>query len=68
MIVKIQMPLTTNDPDPQALVYNKNQSVYLNVPVAQAEPHMKGRVKAYFHAKVEGDVVHIKQDASWQTW
>ncbi len=69
MIVKVQLPLATNDTTPHALVYNEDRSVLAQVPVSRAlEKLMKRRAKAYFSARiVETQLVvdHEVEEPSW---
>lgn len=73
MIVKVQLPLVTNDPDPCALIYNASRSVEYMAPLS--EPFgkdliriMRGRPKAFFHAKLVGTILHIGDEAPWRRW
>ena len=68
-IVKIQLPITSSEPDPPALAYDQSHSYIAEVPIT-AELHrmMRGRLKAYFHAKLEGDELVIGADVYGVQW
>ena len=67
MIVKVQVPVFP--PDGLALIYNKSRSKIVQRPVDDdLRKKMKGKLKAYFRAKVhEGDIRLLRQvsDQSW---
>lgn len=69
MIVKIQIPLTTTGSgEPQALVYDRAQTIKLFIPVALIASHMAGADKAFFYATVTDGELEIERDADWQAW
>lgn len=50
-IVKVQIPLVTNDPNALALVYDEHQKHMLQQPLdAETSAAMGAEVKAYFEA------------------
>jgi hypothetical protein len=69
MIVKVQLPLASNEAQPPALVYDEKRSFQAMVPVTkEIKDAMKGKPKAFFHAHRENDKVMLDQPAPWQNW
>lgn len=69
IIVKIQVPLETNDPDPKALVYNEARSVDFAMPInKQLLGKMSGAKKQFFYANLEKGILDIDRKAPWQDW
>lgn len=71
MIVKIQLPLATNDPDPKVLVYNEKRSFQAMLPVTdEIKRAMCGDVKAFFSIEYNlgtKQITHMKRE-KWQEW
>lgn len=68
-IVKVQVPLSTNRPDPQALVYNEDRSALFEVPASDALlKRMAGSAKQFFFAEKKGEELHLGKKAPWQPW
>lgn len=54
MIVKIQKPISSSEPHPEALVYNESRSRMLLMPWEQCEPLFDGdELKIYVEAEIE---------------
>ena len=69
MIVKVQVPLSSNEEDPPALVYNKDRSVQHGVPVTwELIDALDGKPKAFFYASVRRTRLVLHRKAPWQTW
>lgn len=69
MIVKVQVALESSMKNPPALVYNKDRSVVMELPVNdEIRLMMEGQPKRYFEAEVEGDSLLIIGDADPQPW
>lgn len=76
MIVKIQLPLSTNEPVPLALVYNEDRSFETRIPASQVqECFADDCAKLFFEAHLEDDPevpgeqrLFIDADAEWQDW
>lgn len=71
MIVKVQLPLSTNEPEPLALVYNENRKydVFMRI-TPDLIKVMEGRPKAFFHAtydKVANNTI-LGKEAPHQPW
>lgn len=67
MIVKVQLPL--NHDEPQALIYNKDKSVFTQVLVGkEVVDAMDGKPKAFFHAHVKDKNIVLDKPAPWQSW
>lgn len=62
-IVKVQVPLATNDSDPKALIYNKNRSFETFVPVAEVKKKMSGEFKKFFYCDIDIVTKKVKLDA-----
>jgi hypothetical protein len=67
MIVKVQTSIVSSGPA-AALIYDKEQSFQLEVPVKEVEGVMKGRPKVFFHATIEGQGLRLGGEAPWQDW
>lgn len=55
MIVKVQLPQFSTEPDPPAYIYSRDRKVELFVPLANVEEAMRGRAKVFFEAVVLSD-------------
>lgn len=74
-IVKIQIPLASNEPDPPALVYNEDRSIEQTFPLNRAIVDMltdsngKTKPKAYFEAYLDEDGrLVIGHEVGEQNW
>lgn len=68
-VFKVQVPLTTNDPQPKALIYNKDRSYEGLIPVTdEIRKMMDNEPKRFFWGHVEGDALTIDANAPWQNW
>lgn len=68
-IVKVQMPLDSNVADAPMLIYNKDKSVYLTVPVQKRfAKELAKYPKGYYRARVEGGVLDIGRRVAPQEW
>ena len=69
MIVKVQVPLLTNEKIPKALIYNADRSFEMQVPAADVLEAMGTKKKAFFNAAViEDGTLEIHDEVEWQTW
>jgi hypothetical protein len=70
MIVKVQLPLASNAPKPECLVYNEDRSVEAMLPVTNEVVDLFGadEVKAFFYATLKGDNIELQGRAPWQIW
>lgn len=69
MIVKVQLPLYTNEPQPMVLIYNEDRSIEGMVPYDKATKKMLGRKpKQYYYAIVTGENVGLIKRAPDQDW
>lgn len=71
MIVKVQVPLATNEKKPLALVYNEDRSIQFQMPVsAELLDKMEGRPKAFFRGvyNEEEQTFGLHEEAPWQDW
>lgn len=71
MIVKVQMPLATNEEEPLALVYNKDRSyrVFMRI-TPELEKAMGDRAKVYFkaHYDRENHNTVLGEEMELQRW
>ena len=73
-IVKVQVPIETNCPKEEiertgALVYNRERSIEGFLPIDKALLEaMGGEPKKFFHAHMEGTILHLDEEAPWQSW
>jgi hypothetical protein len=69
MIIKIQRPLSTNEINPMALLYNKDRSFEHMLPYADlAQYFIDGDLKVYHIATLEGDDFRIGDRVDDQNW
>ena len=69
MIVKVQLPLASNDAEPKALVYNKGRSHQFLLPITKDLKEMMGDdVKAYFDADYEEGKIELYKKVEPQDW
>jgi hypothetical protein len=74
-IYKLQLPLTSNVPDPKALAYKRDRKFMVEVPVDQALKDFfvkyggKYCVKLFVYAEIgEDHLLHIEKVAPEQGW
>lgn len=68
-IVKVQLPIVTNDPNPQALVYDRYRRLCQHMPITkELLAAMGGEFKRYFCAYMEGTELHLDGQAGEQSW
>lgn len=68
-IVKVQLPLGTNEDIPHMLVYNEDRSVEVYTPVQERfAQELREAHKGFYHATVNDDQVNIGSPAAWQSW
>lgn len=71
MIVKIQLPLVTNEPEPVALVYNKDRSFTTQIPIGEEAKKVFGDDPKQFwkvnldHETKEVDLIKRVRDRKW---
>lgn len=69
MIVKIQVPLYTNDPCPQALVYNEDKSFTITIPLTRGlVKHLGGKPKGFFNIERITGGIRILDSVTDQGW
>lgn len=70
MIVKVQQSLTTGEPVPQCLIYNRSRTVLGQIPLPEdVKKALGNRPKAYFRARQDKDGhVHLLQEVKAQDW
>lgn len=69
MIVKVQMPLTSNVSSPPCLVYNEDRTLEVQLPIDKSlRAAMGDDTKQFFHAHMEGTILHLDKIAPWQEW
>jgi len=75
VIVKIQLPISSADRRPMALVYNRTRSTHFLVEVdsdllklMSPDPEKKPEPKLFFNAHMEGEKLFIDGQADWQEW
>ncbi len=71
MIVKIQLPLMSNEGYDHAMIYDKERT-FIRIVEGKDFPAVKKMmgddVKKFFHAKVEGKTLKLTEEAEWQEW
>ena len=69
IIVKVQLPLSSNAAAAPALVYNADKTVLLQPPVdVQLLKKMNGANKQFFFATVSNGDLVLDRRAPWQEW
>lgn len=67
--MKVQVPLSTNDPMPMALVYNDDKTVLQHIKIdAALIKRMNGSYKQFFMATGAGASLVLGKKAPWQEW
>ena len=70
-IVKVQLPLMSNDPQPLALVYNRSRSYDVDMIVSKALiKAMKGQPKKFWYAHYDPETNNtvLEREAPVQNW
>jgi hypothetical protein len=70
-IFKVQVPIATNEPEPQALIYNEDRSKEFWMPLTQQIlDFMDGEFKKFVYGSVDykHNTFTIDSDAPWQEW
>lgn len=66
-IFKVQVPLAGNEPS--ALVYNRDRSTQLMLPITPAlMDFMAGAPKKFVYARIVDENLVIDLEAPWQEW
>lgn len=74
MIVKVQLPVVTNEEWPLALVYDKQRKIQEQIPVTPSLLDMMCgtdgavRLKAFFEAVLLNGALVLGKEAPWQMW
>jgi hypothetical protein len=73
MIVKIQRPISTNEPVPLALIYNKDRSIQFTVPFSQVagwfdSPATLANAKIYCDANTANGHLQINRRVRNRNW
>lgn len=68
-IVKIQASVATTAGQRQVLVYNEDRSVQFQCPLQpDVESLLRGRLKMYAYATLDGTILEIGNEAPGQVW
>ena len=71
LIVKVQIPLATNEAEPLAYVYNRDRDykMFMQITPDLIEA-MRGTPKKFFHAHydLENNDTVLGKEAPWQSW
>lgn len=69
-IVKVQIPLMTNGVEPTALIYNKDRSIIVQIPISDEILSMfqPGQYKIYVFAELKDTLLHLGDNAPEQNW
>ena len=68
-IIKIQVPIFTNSENPQALLYNKDQSIMTEMDAWLFEEIMDGSLKKYFECSVnDAGILTVIREVKPQNW
>ena len=62
-IVKLQLPIETNEPTPLALLYNWDRSITSQTPVTdQIRKLVPNGLKAYMYARIQGNSLELLRE------
>lgn len=68
-VVKIQVPLDTNEEVPMALIYNRDRSLNFQHPASDfGDLFINGKVKGYFKASFIRGQLSIHEEIATQEW
>lgn len=68
-IVKVQLSLSTSEPQQMCLVYNKDRTRLGQFPASkELKKAMHGRQKAFFWGADKGSEIELFEEAKWQGW
>ncbi len=68
-ILKVQLPLVSNDPKPAALAYNRSRTLHVSVPWEQWQAALPSREpKQFWYGRMAGSVLILDCPAPWQEW
>jgi hypothetical protein len=69
LIVKVQIPITTNDPHPKSYVYDRHREIEEFFPITpDLLERMNNRLKVYFYATLEDGDLNLQEEAPEQEW
>ncbi len=73
MILKVQKPITTNEPHPLCLVYNQNRDILFQAPLAELDYLFGINIfKVYIEAGIRNDrgtwLLNFKHHLPTQPW
>lgn len=68
-IFKVQLPITSTDPNPSALIYNEDRSFY-ELPHRSLVEHLFGEneVKIFVYGELIDNALHLEDRAPYQEW
>lgn len=71
-IFKLQRPIVTNEPQPMALLYNEDKSIYAQIEMTPEieKLFVDGELKIYFLGTYDSKtrMINIREDAGVQVW
>jgi hypothetical protein len=67
-IFKIQLPISSNEAEPMALIYNKDRSEEMLLEASKVAPAVAGELKSFWYGLIEGKTLVILTKAPWQDW
>lgn len=69
MIVKVQASLVTTAKIQRVLAYNEDRSICFDGPLKpEVRKLLRGRLKAYFYARVRNGELDLEEEAEEQSW
>lgn len=68
IIVKVQIPLESNQEVAPALIYDRGRTFRRHVPLEEVAARMAGRAKAFFYARLTFGQIVLGDEAPSQGW
>ncbi len=68
-IVKVQLPIASNEADAPMLIYSEDQSIFTTMPIdAKSKKHFTD-LKSFHYARLRDDgILEFLGQAPWQNW
>ena len=68
-IFKVQLPVSSNVPNPSALIYNEDRSIEEHLDVNLVKQYFIGNeMKVFIYGVLTDEVLHLEGRAPYQEW
>ena len=69
LILKVQIPIMSSDPNPDAMIYNEDRSILTLVPTEAVKSYFKPQqYKVFVFGEMKGTLLHLGELAPEQDW